>query len=99
MKPASAVKPITQSIAGRWQGVKDGREGLFFEPTAPKEGSASFFYDGHRYEKTRYRLEKSRLLLPDRRVTYSFKVEKGMLSLWMADGKEPKRYRSVKKQA
>lgn len=97
---------LQKQIKGKWQGVKDGREGLLFEPSSPKEGTASFFYDGHRfyvgnrYEKTRYRIEgKDRLRLPDRNTAYTFKIERDTLSLGMVGQKREKLYRRVKDRA
>jgi hypothetical protein len=73
-----ATKPdwtLQKRFKGKWQGIKDGREGVLFEPTSPKEGTASFFYDGNGYETTPYRIEgKNRLKRTKRNVVYTFRV-------------------------
>jgi hypothetical protein len=60
----------------------EGRMAIEFAPSSPNAGTALFFFDGHRYERVKYRIiGKDKLRLPAQKVSYTFKIEKDILRL------------------
>jgi hypothetical protein len=54
---------------------------------------AIFFFDGHNFERVKYRIVKDKLMLLAPKVTYTFKASKDALTLSL--GKHRKQYRRV----